>query len=151
MFRDQSLMKSWCSLNFNMQNAHNSLWKRKQWSKKFQEGQNKSSDDWQLQFKEEKGKYSVFTAYSAQPARCLSSTPAAWGLSALSVSLSVILSRSSCDKESLSLEPCHRSRKWFLPQVGGADRERKRRETKREREITRQGEETGSVVWELSV
>lgn len=48
--------------------------------------------------------------------------------------LSLCHSVSLCDKESLSLEPCHRSRKWFLPQVGGAEREGKRRETEREKE-----------------
>lgn len=81
------------------------------------------SGDWQLQTVgggSLQGLCSVFTADSAHPALPLSPTPAAWGLfsASLSHSLSPV-----CDKESLSLEPCHRSRKWFLPQVGGAGRE----------------------------
>ena len=48
--------------------------------KSFKKGRiNHQMTDSYKQFKEEKGKrlYSVFTAYSAQPALCLSSTPAA--------------------------------------------------------------------------
>ncbi|KAK5857835.1 hypothetical protein PBY51_011052 [Eleginops maclovinus] len=67
-------------------------------------------DSYKLQSEEE-----VFSADSAPP---------------LQPEASLSLRSRPCHSLALSLEPGHCSRKWFLPQVGGAERERNTTETK---------------------